>query len=316
MPVQARDFQSPEVIPDQAQEAQFQNEWATHYGILVGGQQVISWDGIGENAIGHSVITRRVWMQFTRLRVGVRNEFDGALDMPENAVQLDWATNPERLKGKSPRACAGDVLASFRAQGYCVPHVLIGHANPQALCEKVWPREIRDGFRLHEHVSYFEGFKTDSSDEASLAASLLEACYLALGHIREYVRMLKTELESKLGLKNLNEPLKELFYEIGEPLPEHKTALVAQEMGKEIVKAGQNDGRKDDAIIGALNAIAAGQTQLASRLEKLESKEPEPQKGQGSDVQNEEATANTETSNTQPERGQRRPLLSSHLKKE
>ncbi len=86
--------------------------------------------------------------------------------------------------------------------------------------------------------------------------------------------MLKTEIDGEKGLKNLNEPLKELFYEINEPLPEHKTALVASAMGKEIVGAmPQNDGRRDEAMIGALNAIAEGQRTMNSRLERLESGE-------------------------------------------
>lgn len=300
MSTRVRDFQTPEVIPDQAQESQYQDEWSDRYGILVGGVKETPWNGIGENSVGHHLITRRVWMPFTRLRVGRRPEFEGALDMPANSVQLDWSTNPERLGMKSPRACAGDVLAAFRANGYCVPTVLIGHASPQALCEKVWPREIRDQFRLIDHIEYFENFQTDNEEEAKLAEQLLEACYLSRASIQEYVRMVKTEIESKLGLKNLNEPLKELFHEIGEPLPEQKTALVASAMGKEIVEGMASDGRKDDAIVNALNAIAAGQSQLSQRLEKLETPVTS---GQGANTESEEATVGSETSNTQPRRG-------------
>lgn len=306
MPAQVQDFQRPEVIPDQKQEAQYQDEWSDRYGILVGGVKETPWNGIGENSVGHHLITRRVWMPFTRLRVGRRPEFEGALDLNENAVQLDWSINPERLGMKSPRACAGDVLAAFRAQGYCVPAVLVGHASPQALCEKVWPREIRDEFRLFEHIGYFEGFQSDNAEEATLAAQLLEACYACRNYIQEYVRMIKTEIESKLGLKNLNEALKELFHEINEPLPEQKTALVAAEMGRAIVGANQNDGRKDDAMIGALNAIAAGQTQLLSRIEKLESGTPLVTDLQGSTTGE---AGITEASNTQTKRGPGRPPL-------
>lgn len=308
MSTRAQDFRVPEVVPDQVQEAQYQNEWADHYGIMVGGVKESPWNGIGENAIGHHLITRRVWMPFTRLRVGKRPEFEGALDMPANSVQLDWSVNPERLGMKSPRQCAGDVLAAFGSQGYCVPGVLVGHAKPQALCDKVWPREVRDEFRLYQHIEYFENFQTADEQEAKLAESLLAACYLARDYIQEYVRTIKTEIESKVGLKNLNEPLKELFHEINEPLPEQKTALVAAEMGRAIVGANQNDGRKDDAMIGALNAIAAGQTQLAGRLDRLEARDSEPQAVQSGNTQ-EEATV-TETSNTQPRRGPGRPRLS------
>lgn len=298
MSTRAQDFRVPEVVPDKQQEAQYQNEWADHYGILVGGVKEIPWNGIGENSVGHHLISRRVWMPFTRLRVGKRPEFEGALDMPANSVQLDWSTNPERLGMKSPRACAGDVLAAFGSQGYCVPTVLVGHANPQALCDKVWPREVRDEFRLFQHVEYFENFQTDKDEEAKLAESLLSACYLARDYIQEYVRTIKTEIESKVGLKNLNEPLKELFYEINEPLPEQKTALVAAEMGKAIVGASQNDGRKDDAIVNVLDKIA-------NRLDRLEARDSEPLKVPGSNTQEEATTL--ETSNTQPRRGPGRP---------
>lgn len=297
MSTRATDFQRPEVIPDQAQEAQYEDEWSDRYGILVGGVKETPWNGIGENSVGHHRITRRVWMPFTRLRVGRRPEFEGALDLPVNTVQLDWATNPDRLGMKSPRACAGDVLAAFGSQGYCVPRVLVGHPNPQALCEKVWPREVRDRYRLFEHVEYFEGFQSDDTQEATLASQILDACYVSRGYIQEYVRMLKTEIDGEKGLRNLNEPLKELFYEINEPLPEHKTALVAQQMGREIVKGQQSDGRKDDAIVGALNAIT-------QRLESLEEKEP--RKVQGGDTQTEEASI-AQTSNTQTRRGTVRP---------
>jgi hypothetical protein len=92
----------------------------------------------------------------------------------------------------------------------------------------------------------------------------------------EYVPALRAEVNDDKGLRNLNEALKELFYELGEPLPEQKTALVAQAMGNEIVRAQKSDGRKDDALIAALNAIAEGQTALTSRLDKLESAASKP----------------------------------------
>lgn len=275
-PTPIRDFQVPEVIVNNAQEAQYVNEWADHYGILVGGVKSIPWDGIGENAIGHSAITRRVWMPFTRLRVGVRNEFDGALDQPENTVTEEWSKNPERLKVKSPRACAGDVLASFRPQGYCVPLVLIGHSDPKALCDKVWPRETRDNLRLFQQISYFENFQTADETEAKLASQILEACYTCLGYVQEYVRTIKEEIEGKRGIKNLNEPLKELFYEINEPLPEQKTALVAAEMGRSIVEANQTDGRKDNAIVDALTAVASTVNKLSDRLDRMEQSNKKP----------------------------------------
>lgn len=300
MSTRTQDFQRPEVVPNQTQESDYQDEWANRFGILVGGVKETPWNGIGENSVGHHRIVRREWVVFTRLRVGRRPEFEGALDFPENAVQLDWSTNPERLGMKSPRACAGDVLAAFGAQGYCVPKVLVGHANPEAVCEKVWPREARDGFRLIDHIEYFEGFQSGDETEVRLAEELLAKCYECRGYVQEYVRTIKTEVESKFGLKNLNEPLKQLFEEIGEPLPEQKTALVAQAMGREIVKGqGHDDGRKDDAIIGALNAIT-------TRLERIESGTPLVTGPQGADN---EGTTDTEIPNTQPRRGPGRPPL-------
>lgn len=279
------DFQRPEVIPDQAQETQYEDEWSDRYGILVGGTKESQWNGIGENSVGHHLITRRVWMPFTRLRVGLRPDSEEAINMPANSVQMEWSTNPSRLGMKSPRACAGDVLAAFGAQGYCVPAVLVGHLNPQELTEKVWPREIRDKLHLFEHIVYFEGFQTNDEKEAKLAEQLLQACYMSRAWIQEYVRTIKNELDGEKGLKGLNDPLKELFREIDEPLPEHKTALVAAEMGKSIVSAQQTDGRKDDAIIGALNAIT-------SRLEKIESGTP---LAIGSDPETKEASGGQET---------------------
>jgi hypothetical protein len=148
------------------------------------------------------MITRRVWLPFIRLQVGRRNEFDGALDMPINAIQVDWAKNSERVTAKSPRACATDVLNAFGPQGFCVPKILIGHPDPQGLTERVWPRKIRDKFRLFEHIQYFETFKTDDEDEAALASELLAAAYLSRDHTTEYVRMVKTEVEGEKGLKN------------------------------------------------------------------------------------------------------------------
>jgi len=236
-------------------------------------------------------------MTFTRLRVGRRPDSEEALNMPENAVQLEWSTNPERLGMKSPRSCAGDVLAAFGQQGYCVPPMLIGHPNPQALTEKVWPREVRDELPLFEHIRYFESFQSGDEMEARLAEYLLEACYRSRGWIQEYVRTIKQELDAEKGLRGLNEPLKELYAEIGEPLPEEKTALVASAMGKEIVKAGQNDGRKDDAMINVLN-------KLADRLDRLESGTPLVTDPQGSKA---EEAGNTEASNTQTRRGPGRP---------
>src|SRR5882724_6878157 len=166
------DFQTPVTSID---EPQYQNENAVHYGILVGGMKEIQWNGIGENSIGHHVLARRTWLPFIRLKVGRRNEFDGALDMPVNTVQLNWSDNAARTRWKSPRECAMDFQHSFGAQGSCVPEVLIGHDDPQGLTERVWPKEIREKLRLFEHVRYFETFQTDNEQEASLAAALWEA---------------------------------------------------------------------------------------------------------------------------------------------
>lgn len=302
MQTQIRDFQSPAVSP---QENEYQDEQSTHYGILVGGAPRIDWNGTGESSVGHHVFERRTWKTFSRLRVGRRPEFDGALDLPENTVQTDWAISADRLAWKSPRACAGDVLASFREQGFCVPKVLIGHVNPESLTEKVWPRAHREKLRLYQHIEYFESFVVDGEEEAQLAEQLLDACYLSRNWISETVRTLKTEVEGPKGLKNLNEVTKEYFYEINEPLPEHKTALVASAMGKEIVEATRGDGRRDDAMINALNGIAEGQRALASRLDKLET--TEPRKVQSEDTQ--EGASDEQTPNTQPRRGPGRPRL-------
>lgn len=263
-----QDFQTPVTSVD---EPQYQNENAVHYGILVGGVKQLQWNGIGENSIGHHLLNRRTWLPFIRLKVGRRNEFDGALDMPLNTVQLNWSDNAARTRWKSPRECAMDFQHAFGAQGSCIPEVLIGHDDPQGLTERVWPKEIREKLRLFEHVRYFETFQTNDDEEAKLASALLDACYGCMNSIHEQVRMLKDEMGRKQGLKELNEALKELFYEISEPLPEHKTALVASAMGKEIVSAmPQSDGRKDDAMIDALHSIAEGQRAITNRLEKLE----------------------------------------------
>src|SRR5438105_916060 len=123
-----QDFQSPVV---NAQEPSFADEHANRVGILVGGMPELQWQGVGEMSVGHHIISRRIWLPFVRLQVGIRNEFDGALDLPENTVQVDWATSDARKKWKSPRACAQDVLNCFKEVGFCVPKVLIGHADPQ-----------------------------------------------------------------------------------------------------------------------------------------------------------------------------------------
>lgn len=292
-----QDFETPVSAP--AQEAEFANEWAHHTGILVGGMRQLAWDGIGEMSVGHSLIRRRIWMPFIRLQVGRRAEFDGALDLPASAHR-DWSVSPDRIITKSPRLCAMDVLHAYKEQGYCVPQILIGYPEPQTLTEKVWPRAIRDSLPLHSNtrdsqIKHFENFQTDDDAEAKLAAELLEACYISRTHCQEYVRLLKQEFNAEHGLSEPNEALKELFYEIDEPLPEHKTALVASAMGQAIVKGVTPDGRKDDAIVNALNSIAEGLKSTNARLDSLE------KPGTGSqEPTTEGVTSNEETPNTQP----------------
>jgi hypothetical protein len=276
MSQQVQDFQRPEVFNDKRREELDLD--SDRYGILVGGMKQIYWDGIGENSVGHHIINRRIWVPFTRLRVGIRPEYDGALSLPENVVQVNWGDAPERLKWKTPHACAMDVLATYKEKGFCVPNVLVGHPDPASLTERVWPREVRDQFRLIDQIPYFENFSTNDGQEGSLVSELLESCYLCRNWLMEYVPALREEVNDDKGLKNLNSALKELFFEMGEPLPEQKTALVAQAMGNEIVKAQKGDGRKDDAMINVLDKIAA-------RLEKLESAASKPSE--------EQETANT-----------------------
>jgi hypothetical protein len=177
--------------------------------------------------------------------------------------------------------------------GFCVPEVLIAHPDPQGLCDQVWPREIRDKYRLWQQIQYFENLELDG-DALTLKDELLTAAYQCRGWAQEYIRTLRQEMEKEKGLRTLNGPLMELFYEVNEPLPEKRAAMVAQEVGKEIVKA-QGDGRKDDAVINALNAVV-------NRLEKLEAKPVTESK----DSTVEEAkTSNTQTGLTktgQPDR--------------
>lgn len=291
MQTQIQDFQTPVVMPEQALDAQ--NEWSPRYGILVGGFPQLNWDGVGEMSVGHSRINRRVWMPFVRLRVGRRPDYPGALEMSELAVQVNWADQPDRLTWKSPRDCAQDVIGAYKEYGYCVPEVLIGHSDPQGLCDEVWPREVRDSMRLWQHIDYLQGLEV-GGDAATLKDELLGAMYQCRGWAQEYIRTLRQEMEKEKGLKTLNGPLMELFYETNEPLPEKRAAMVAQEVGKEIVKA-QGDGRKDDAIIGALNAIT-------NRLERLEAK---PVTEPNSSTVEEAEASNTQTGITktgQPDR--------------
>src|SRR6266536_1142344 len=190
---QVQDFTAPAAQPEGNQDA-FRNEWADRFGILVGGFRQHQWNLIGDQSIGHYIIERRVWMTFRRLRVGRRPDFDRALDLPENAIQKNWSEQSERLTYKSPRECALDVINAFGEQGFCVPQVLIGHSDPERLCEKVWPRELRNSRRLFEHIQYFEGFQTDNKDEAGLASELLTAAYNSRGFAEQYIANLRREI--------------------------------------------------------------------------------------------------------------------------
>jgi hypothetical protein len=234
------------------------NSSAARYGVLMGGPKFVTWEGIGEMAIGHQQIDRRDLTQFLNIDVGRRNESETALNDDRPALHMNWYQNPDRIVTKTAFECANDVKTTFgETFGFTVPEILIGLAPEKAdsLFDEVLPREVSAG-TLKNVITHLSSKTHEGFQAERLREELLTAATVCSTNLTKYVTALKAEagLAREKGTgKRGPDPIEiEYFRELETPLPEEVPALATLAMGQELGKQFAAVSGGSDEVLKAI----------------------------------------------------------------
>jgi hypothetical protein len=231
---------------------------ATRYGVLMGGPKFVTWELVGEMAIGHQEIDRRDLTQFTNIDVGRRNESEATLNDDRPALHMNWYNNPDRIVTKTAFECANDVKTTFgEAFGFVVPEILIGLAAEKAdeIFQEVLPREVALG-TLKNVITHLSSNTHKGFQAEKLRQELLTAANVCSTNLMKYVTALKAEAglarEKGTGKRGPDPVEIEYFRELETPLPEEVPALATLAMGQELGKQFASVAGGSDEVLKAI----------------------------------------------------------------
>jgi hypothetical protein len=249
--------------------------------VYVGGPARLDLSGlIGEAYVQHSEVQRRRLTLFTEHPVGMRDE------SPE-AEQAYLSAGPEadpvrkaKVRMKSPKEDAYQIFKTYGEEGFVVCESLLGlvevtqgqdgrkfydNSRAEAVYAAVVPAEFMPGGEgtLKEFNRFLAaGAAAQFTAEAGLPADLAPrrdrlrqelraAAAKSLALWSKHVRSLKGEWDryrtNGEGKADFNDAERELFREVGEPLPEERVAQANKAVVQTVVDA--TGGGSSDALI-------------------------------------------------------------------
>lgn len=233
---------------------------------------------IGEAYVQHAAVERRRLYVFTEHPVGMRDESPEAEQAYLSAGPDSEPVRKAKVRMKSPKEDAYQIFKTYGEEGFTVCESLLGlvrvtetpdgrksydNSKAEAVYAAVVPAEFMPGgsgtlkeFSRFLNSTSAERFTIEAalSDELAaraprLRSELAAAAAKSLALWQKHVRSLKGEWDryrtNGQGKADFNEAERELFREVGEPLPEERQANANRKVVETVIEAtgGQSDAR-------------------------------------------------------------------------
>jgi hypothetical protein len=236
---------------------------------------------IGESYVQHATVRRRVLTLFTEHPVGMKDESPEAEQAYLSAGPESDAVPRRRTRMKSPKEDAYQIFKTYGEEGFTVCESLLGlvevdiapdgrksydNSKAEAVYATVVPYEFMQGGSLKEFRDYLargaqrriaeSELPTDLRARAErLRSELLASATKAHALWAKHVRSLKGEWDryrsEGKGKADFNDVERELFREVGEPLPEERQANANKAVVETVIEA-TSAPNSNDALISFL----------------------------------------------------------------
>lgn len=255
---------------------------------------------IGESYVQHSEIHRRRLTLFTEHPVGMRDESPEAEQAYLSAGPEGDPVRKAKVRMKSPKEDAYQIFKTYGEEGFVVCESLLGlvkvreladgrkaydNSQAEAVYAAVVPLEFQPGGdgTLKEFNRFLNTGAAQFTAEANLSEDLTPradrlrqelraAAAKSLALWSKHVRSLKGEWDryrtNGAGKADFNDAERELFREVGEPLPEERVAQANKAVVQTVVDATAGGGSNDALMLMLREEREERRAQDVARIER------------------------------------------------